>query len=231
MRSVSSARGAAPTGGRAVLAALVLGLTACYPGDPASIQELDIVGTKYDTEYDFSANRSFAMPDSVLHLCDIPELNLAGCIELGRDFDATMLARVVANMEAMGYTRELEPEVNAPDVVVLVSALGSARFVAYVSYPWWGGWGWWPGWGYCPGCYGPGWGWGYPPGSISAVRYETGTLFIDMVDPDEADFAKQEIPIPWTGALNGVLGSSAEQSVIDGIDQAFAQSPYLRAGK
>jgi len=100
----------------------------------------------------------------------------------------------------------------------------------YVWYPGWGYWGWWPGWGYWPG-YGPGWGWGYP-GYVGRVTYETGTVFVDMIDPNDPAPAVEppEIPVVWTGALRGILSGGAATAatrIVDGLNQAFDQSPYL----
>ena len=91
----------------------------------------------------------------------------------------------------------------------------------YPSQYWWPGWGYYPPWG---GCY-------YPP-SVGAAKFRVGTLYVDMVDPKspfEVD-GEPVIPIYWTAAMNGLLGSAASVAsrLNDSINQAFDQSPYLQ---
>ena len=61
------------------------------------------------------------------------------------------------------------------------------------------------------------------------TSYETGTVFWDMFDPDNVDTENEIIQVEWTGAINGVLGSSSnnESRLTRGIEQAFEQSQYL----
>lgn len=215
--------------GAAALVALSAGiLVGCYPGEITGVADLDLVATHYDEEYDFSSNRTWAMPDSIVHVCDVVEIS--GCVDLDRDLDDEILAKVATEMAALGYTRIDEGSIgpgNVPDVVVLVSALGVRTTVIY---NWWPGWGWWGGWGWCPGCWGPGWGWGYPP-AIGVSSYNTGTLVVTMVDPEAEPKEDQQIVTPWNGALDGLLTSSpTAQRINDGLTQMFKQSEYLKVG-
>ena len=109
--------------------------------------------------------------------------------------------------------------------MVLVSASRQQNWVAWTNWGW-GSWGFWPGWGYWPG-YGPGWGIGYPWVSVS--NYETGSVFITMVNPNQANSGEQEIPAIWGAAINGLLGSTAgnQAFITQTVEQAFRQSPYL----
>jgi hypothetical protein len=89
--------------------------------------------------------------------------------------------------------------------------------------------GWWPGWGWYP----PGWGGCWYPPSGGVAKYDTGTLFVDMVDP-KSPFEDGEdlvIPVYWTAAMNGLLGGSAASvasRLNTNINQAFDQSSYLQ---
>jgi len=59
--------------------------------------------------------------------------------------------------------------------------------------------------------------------------YEVGTLVITMVDLRAPRETTKRVPVLWVAAVNGVLGDSPVlPRVLTGIDQAFAQSPYLR---
>lgn len=96
-------------------------------------------------------------------------------------------------------------------------------------YGWGGYWGWYP-------PYNPGWGWGgypcYYPSSY--YSYQTGTLFMDMVDIKESDPCDSEtdrdcqIDVAWNATLNGLLSSSGTERAVAATEQAFRQSEYLR---
>ena len=81
-----------------------------------------------------------------------------------------------------------------------------------------------PGWGY-----GPGWGYYYPP-TLSVTSYEQGTLFVDILDVNNPDASTENLPIAWTAAVRGVLGTSGtvtQTRLVSSLDRAFDQSPYL----
>ena len=196
---------------------VVAGLSACYPGGPTSADERDLVVTVFDQNAGFGSYRVYAMPDELI----VRE----GSEEISEEAGEFVLNEVAKNMAQIGYRRELNPEQNGADVVVLVSAARQQNWVAWTSWGW-GGWGFWPGWGYWPG-YGPGWGIGYP--WVSVGSYETGSVFITMVDPNNPITGVEEIPAVWSAAMNGLLGSTAANQafVAQVVDQAFRQSPYL----
>lgn len=199
-----------------VLSALV----SCYPGDQLTTEEADVVVTLFDDQTDFSTLRSYAMPDTIVHLvADSSE----GSIR--RDFDDEILAQVAAEMAAKGFTRESDP--NNADAFMLISA-ATREQVGYTGYPWGGYWGW-----YLP--YPPGWGWGWYPwygGGGTIYTYRSGTVFMQLLDPAQADSTEEKIPTVWIGAINGLVeGNEIEERISDGIRQAFAQSSYLGDGK
>ena len=88
----------------------------------------------------------------------------------------------------------------------------------------WAYWGW-----YYPGWY-PGWGWYYPgyyPPYVSSFR--TGSVFIQMIDAKAN--ATDVIPVVWSCILNGLAEGSTNDlnlRIQTGINQGFAQSPYLK---
>ena len=207
---------------------LVMLIPACYPGGPESIDQLSLVVTLFDNQGDFQQFRTYVMPDSVIHVVGDNDT-----MTISRAFDDSILVWVERNMTNYNWVRL--PDTGAPetpDVALLVYATVSDNWIGFVSYPWWPGWGWYPGWGYWPPCCGPGWGWGYPCcGSVQGVNYQTGTVGIGMFNPADVDTVNKVLPNLWGGALNGVLtddASRVEQGLKNGIDQAYAQSPYLR---
>lgn len=203
----------------------VLALGACYPGDISSVEETDVVIT-IRGDGDFSAFSTYAMPDTVVDVCenaDDPECDNA--LEVDHSYDSQILGQVAARMQGYGYQRipiaEIDPT-DLPDVILIVSVSATERTSATVWYPWWGWGGWWPGWG-------PGWGPGYP--AVSVTRWNQGTLQITMIDPEDTDPDREIFNVQWDATLSGVLSKSnnpIDTNRIDrGIQQAFDQSPYL----
>jgi hypothetical protein len=199
------------------LAGALVAFTSCYPGEVTSIQQLDLVVTVHDETVDFTSLDTYVLLDSVVHI-DFEDATNNDLLD--RDNDDLILSRIRSQIEALGYVEETDPENNAPDAIFLVGALAVTRTEYYVSYPWYGWWGWYPYWPCC----GPGYGWGYPIGG--SISYNTGTLFINMVDPTLA--SGETLPIAWIAVLNGLLTDGTTTRITDAIDQAFAQSPYLR---
>jgi uncharacterized protein DUF4136 len=199
----------------------VLGaLVSCYPGDQLTTEEADVVVTLFDDQTDFSTLQSYAMPDTIIHLVADSSSD-----DLRRDFDDEILAQVASEMAAKGFTRASDP--NDADAFLLVSA-STREQVGYTGYPWGGYWGW-----YVP--YPPGWGWGWYPwygGGGTIYTYRSGTIFMQLLDPAQADSTEGKIPTVWIGAINGLVqGNTIEERIADGIRQAFLQSSYLADGK
>jgi hypothetical protein len=105
------------------------------------------------------------------------------------------------------------------DVAILNLATASENTQWWVSYPPGGCW-------YYP-CWG--WGWYWPP-YVGTTSYDAGTYFMVMADANQITPSDSTQGV-WGGVVNGVLTSSAGsdyQRLLNGIDQAFSQSPYLR---
>jgi len=204
----------------AVVAVAIAVVVSCYPGDQLTVEEADVVVTLFDDQTDFGTLQSYAMPDTIVHLVDDGAED-----DIRRDFDDEVLAQVEAEMAAMGFTREVDP--NNADALMLLS-VATREQVGYTGFPWGGYWGW-----YYP--YPPNWGWGWYPwygGGGTIYTYRTGTVFMQLLDPAQADSIEQKTPTVWVGAINGMIeGTAIEDRIADGIRQAFAQSPYLGEGK
>ena len=189
-------------------------LAACHPGEPSSIGETDVAVTAFDKTRDFGAIRTWAMPDEVF-------VTEGSDSDVTDEFDGLILDQVAKNMTMLGYVRETDPQANGADVVVLV------RKSKQTSRGWVGGgapgYCGWPGWGY------PGWGcWpGYYP--WASVSFTTGSVIVEMYDPNQGA-SSEELRAIWGALLNGLAsrssGSNASR-ISQGIDQVFAQSPYL----
>ena len=101
------------------LGAILIIISSCYPNNgtvyPSS---LDTVLTLYDESVDFNQYKTYALPDSIADVGD-PDDN--DYVELTDKFDEDILNKVKSNLDALGYTQELDPETNGADVFVFVS--------------------------------------------------------------------------------------------------------------
>jgi hypothetical protein len=185
---------------------IILLLGSCYPQGPEYYEDLDVVYTNYDDQYDFSSKGTFAIPDKIV--------KVTGNLIEGEDpefvedkYAGPMLQKMIENMEDLGWT-ETDDSENAD--VVLLPAVWSNTTVYY----WYDYWCWYAPW-YC------GWGWGYP----SVSSYTTGTLVMTLVADGDNYIDPARV---WTAAANGLLSGAVNTSrVNNAIDQAFEQSPYL----
>jgi len=199
--------------------AIAFALTACYPGGAEYVSDTDLVVTNYNPEFNFNGIQTYYMPDSIRHIVEEDETP-------DRSMDSFIIGELERNLNTLGYLRLDTVDIiggSEPDVIVAVSAIIVTN-VNYYTYPYY------PGWCWSWYCY-PGYGWYYPwYGYTYVTSYETGTVFWDMFDPDNVDTENEIIQVEWTGAINGVLGSSVSSNqsrLTKGIDQAFEQSPYL----
>ena len=199
------------------LPALLLG--SCYPSGPEYIDDLDVVYTTFDESYDFQAQSTYALPDKIVVDIEI-EQGITGrdttFVYMKDALAAPILAAIDARMQANGWSKV---NISAgPDVIIAPAAVSSTTY--YYSY--WYDW-------YYGGYYGGYWGWYYPPYySVSSVT--TGSLVLTMADPSLADQSPiGKSPLAWFAVANGVASGYGDISrVTKAIDQAFAQSPYLK---
>lgn len=197
-------------------------LVSCTPGGAEYIDELDIVYTNYDVNYDFGSKGTFAVPDKIVKIEGQFINGAGGDYEpefVSPAYTTAILASIRNNMRNAGFT-EVDKSAN-PDLIILPSVIQTEQLFFY--YDWWY-WNWYyPGWG-------SGWGWYYPdyfPPQVSSVR--TGSLLMQMTDPASVS-ETDKISVVWTGVVNGLLEgntSSINNRINDSIDQAFEQSPYL----
>jgi hypothetical protein len=185
-------------------------LLGCYPQGPEYVDDLDVVLTYFNDDYDFASKQTYARPDKIV--------KITGNLRDGEDPvfipDATaalILAQIDANMQDLGYQKV---DVSADADLLLAPAAWETTTIVY----WYDYWYWWWG-GYYPG-------WGYYPGYVSS--YSTGTLIMSLIDPAMVG-ANGNPVVQWTGAMNGLLTKSYNASRVNkAIDQAFDQSPYLK---
>ena len=95
---------------------LVLTLFGCYPVDDLTFSDLDLVITTPDESVNFSAYQTFSLPDSIVKITESDvEINRQG------PTDDLMLNLVRSNLLQLGYSEELSPNTNPPDLVALIA--------------------------------------------------------------------------------------------------------------
>ncbi|MDH4089345.1 MAG: DUF4136 domain-containing protein [Cyclobacteriaceae bacterium] len=191
------------------VALLVMG---CYPSGPEYIDDLDVVYTKFDEQFDFQSKGTFALPDAIV--VDVKIKNGDTTWVYMKDVYALpILASIEDHLQAQGWER-VGIDQN-PDMVVTPAGISSTTYFYSYWYDWWYG-GWYPGWG-----------WYYPP-YYTVSSYTTGTLMIAMADPT-VDSPINRSQAAWIAAMSGVLTSSGNiDRILKAIDQSFQQSPYLK---
>lgn len=102
----------------------------CYPEGPEFIEDVDLVATLHDPDFDFSTVGTYAIPDSVVKITG--NLKEGDPIEFVRQIYATTIIESIKdNMNRNGWT-EVDKG-NNPDVIILPSAIRSTR----IFYDWW----------------------------------------------------------------------------------------------
>jgi hypothetical protein len=192
-------------------------LWGCYPQGADYIEDMDLVITTHNDQYDFAGKGTYAMPDKIVKVTGnkmegeapefIPDANAK-----------VILAKIDANMQAMGWAKVGIQDSASIDVLLVPVSWETTTIYYYYDYwSWWYG-GYYPYWGY--GGY-PGYGYSY------GGSYSTGTLLMTMIDPRDVS-GNGDAVLEWSGAINGILtGYFSSSRVNELIDKAFAQSPYL----
>ncbi len=194
---------------------LLFGLAACYPGGPENLDELGLVMTIKNPDISFAGLMTYAMEDTVVGLGDGDPIDI--------QFNPTILQALQDNMEARGFTREMDPETNKPDVWLAVGTVEATVWFQWYSWGYWGGY------------YPPGWGGGYYPPYTGVGSFQQGSVVWQMLDLRDVVLPitdETKPPALWLGGINGAIKSSDSANhaaITSGIEKAFAQSPYIIA--
>ncbi len=230
-----------------LFAVLSIAVTSCYKTETTYYEDYDVVLTYYDTHFDYSANKTFWVRDSVGLISDYIKPDDANWESFYAPSGASPQIRneVRRQMKSIGYTEVMDSLQGADIAINLVATLIQTEGVVY--YP--GYWGGYP--GYWDGYY-PGWGWGYGSyypwyGGSSYYQYKTANLMIEIADGDSlrklinyikttpgADPTDPEAPqmkYLWQAFVNGIQTEKNTydiERIISGIQQSYEQSPYLK---
>jgi hypothetical protein len=209
---------------------VLTGIAACENGNVPSNLVVPInsglVTTFNDSTFNFASLRTFAMPDTVVHLFP---LGGGPPIAVTRMFDQAVLDQVRQNLLDRGFIQVANPAVTRPDFVVLVGATATPEYNAWVGYSWFTFWGFYSGWKFFTPGFSTAWGIVYPWfGLIGTTSYSPGTLIVDLIPTATINTDNQSVTSAWAGVGTGLLNAGVNQaSVMRSIDQMFALSPYL----
>lgn len=199
--------------------ALALAVGACGTDTvPASVSTGTAVLTYHDPATDFAQLPTYGIVTQlavVAYVNGAPSYTFVPAPEVLAAVERNMAAR---GFEVVARIDPANPPVVPPAVDLAIVVLGY-QGTDYLYYPC----DFWPWWGY-PG-YGCSTYWQWIP-------YRTGTLVIEMGNTSVPPPDGATIPLAWAGTGFSVLTPEASANVqiaVDAIDQAFAQSPYLRA--
>jgi hypothetical protein len=208
----------------AVGACLLVGCAA--PPEESGSNDQSIVITKFAKGTDFGDYQTYYLRPEIL------TLNEDGDHEpLDEDTAEPLLEATRKNLEARGYVSVAEADRANADIGVQVM-YGDQLNTAQWCYYWWDPYYWgYPGWGYYPyygGCSTTVW----KSGMLATVIVDLGVAREDGGDLGQGGAGGSgpnidQVPGVWFSGVYGAGLTSKEAR--DGINQAFKQSPYLRA--
>jgi hypothetical protein len=205
-----------------LLSALLIAMfTACKKTpDLSKLSSAFVVATSRADNLDFSSYSTYHIPDTISFISN------------DRDDDDTLIvgptaeavvAEIRKNMDARGYTFVERPAY--PDLAIRAIAIKQVN--TGVVYPpgWWWGYPGYPGGCWYWGCYPP-----YYPVYPTVYSYTVGDFIMEMFDVKNLE-ANNNLQAIWIGQAGGVLSSTSATNldrVLDGVNQAFTQSPYIK---
>jgi len=212
-----------------IVAAIVIPLfiTSCYKDYGLDTLDYDVVVTNYDPAADFPSKNTYSMPLKITVIEDPngPDLSIDPAVQ------KYIFDKIRVNMSdpLLGYGYTEVADTVSHDISIQVAASKSDYYYYYSGC--------WPyyGYTYC-------WDYPYYGGGYYDYAFTAGSLFIQMVDTSGVVFPipppppDQEVHVSaiWLSGINGIVddyqSSSLEQQqrIEARIDQAFAQSPYLK---
>lgn len=189
-----------------------------------------LVYTNHDTEASFSTIDTYYIPDSIL-LIGKEKVDQAGNKEAvyWKDGDAQALINAfVVAMNQRGFMRITDPEQRSTaDAGFQLSYVENTTYFVGYDHPYW--WSYYP-YYWEPAYWGAWYGW-YYPFVVTYYGYTTGSLLAEMVDLRSEAGQNRSLPVLWNCYISGLIGNDGKINIprtIEAIDEAFAQSPYLR---
>jgi hypothetical protein len=179
-----------------------------------------LVYTSPSKDVRFASYQTFDLADSLLIIGQS-----AQPIYSQTDAALALIQAVRTNMENFGYIYT-PANPNADLGIQLTYIIKTERYVQYYNDPYW--WLDYP--GYWPSGYWGNWTGYYYPYPVS-YTYTTNALLTDIVDLTGVQNEDTPLEVVWTSYIGGPSGSALQVDVNGmkaAINQAFAQSPYLK---
>lgn len=197
---------------------LVAALAACQP-EPDDLKLLDefVVSTNFDPLVDFSWYNTFALPtDTIGYFSNSSRDTILTYSQL--QLVRPVLQQVNARLTERGYERK--PKNESPDLTVNVSIVNDINLFQQVVYPGY----YYP---YYSGYYGYGSGFYYNYPYVQTYANNTGALVIEVIDMKNRT-PDNKVKVVWSAYLGDLISAVDRQNqALEGIDQAFTQSPYF----
>ena len=185
-----------------------------------------VVYTSYDKTAEFGNYMTVYVPDSILLIPGSTSENpvywtSSNAAPIVKDFEDHLTAR--------GYMLTNDKE--DADLGLQISYFeNTSYFTGGINNNWWynypGYWNpgyWYPGWS--------SWDWYYPY-YLPVYSYNVGSLMAELVDIKNVMEDTQKIDIIWNAYMTGMLSNSDSfdlQLSLNAVNQAFIQSPYIKA--
>lgn len=203
-----------------LVALLGLAIASCQKEPSTSDLHRDyLVYTASDPATNFAQFDTYYLPDSILLIGNSDKT------EYWKDAEAQSIIQTVANnMNARNFSRTQDKD--AASLGIQLSYVKRVSyFVGYDNPYWW----WYYPYYWSPGYWGDWIGWHYPfPVYYS---YTAGSLLTEMVDLKNQNEVDKKLPVVWDSFVGGLLTDSQQvnlERTIDGVNQAFVQSPTLK---
>lgn len=203
-----------------LITAVIMMAAACHKEPYGDNDNEYLVYTSPGKNVDFTSYRTFDLADSLLIIGSGSKPQYSQS-----DNALELIQKVRTNMENYGYI--YTPDDPDADLgIQMTYVVKTERYVQYYHDPYW--WLDYPGY-WSPGFWGNWTGFHYPyPVSYT---YSTNSLMIDMVNLTSPQGKDEALEVIWSAYIGGPAGFSLEYDIDrmeDSIDQAFAQSSYLK---
>lgn len=179
--------------------------------EPVELYQNMVVQTSRDADIpDYGFYKSFTMAADTLGLY----ANFTQDTFLVGPYATQVAARIKSKMQGAGYTFKTKNQ--SPQLGIAATVVYNYNVYQQLSYP-----------NYYSGYYGYGFGGYYGP-IVSTYEYSSAILVINLIDLQNRD-AEGRLRVVWKAYIGDLEKSvDSNQKVLDAIDQAFKQSPYLK---
>lgn len=200
------------------LSLIISTLVACQP-EPDDLKLLDefVVSTNFDPLVDFDWYNSYTIPtDTIGYYSNRSNDTIVTYSQL--QLVRPILQQVNANLAQRGYQRVSKKE--NPDIAINVLIVNDINLFQQVVYPGY----YYP---YYSGYYGYGSGYYYNYPMVQTYANNTGALVIEVVDMKNRT-PDNKVKVVWSAYMGDLISAvDRQKQCMEGIDQAFSQSPYF----